>query len=139
MSPKRSNDVLADAAARGARYVSEIAERRVSPAAEDIARMSHLGGPLNDDPRDPAAVLAELDDFGSPATFATTGPRYFGFVVGGVLPAAMAANWLAGAWDQNAALVSQSAIGAKIEEFAAEWLLDVLKLPRESAVGFVTG
>ena len=139
MTPKRCSDLLADAAARGARYVSEIADRRVSPAPEDLARMSHLGGALNDDPIDPAAVLAQLDEFGSPATHATTGPRYFGFVVGGVLPAAMAANWLAGAWDQNAALVSQSAIGAKIEEIAAAWLLDVLKLPRESAVGFVTG
>ncbi len=139
MSPKPNQSLLADAAARGARYVSEIGDRRVSPAPEGIARMSDLGGALNDDPRDPAAVLAELDQFGSPATFATTGPRYFGFVVGGVLPAAMAANWLAGAWDQNAALVSQSAIGAKIEEIAAAWLLDVLKLPRESAVGFVTG
>src|SRR5580658_6302229 len=107
----KTNNLLADAAARGARYVSEIGDRRVSPAPEDLARMSHLGGELNDDPRDPAAVLAELDQFGSPGTFATTGPRYFGFVVGGVLPAAIAANWLAGAWDQNAALVSQSAIG----------------------------
>ncbi len=118
----------------------EAAARRVSPLAEDVAHAAEkLGGALNDDPRDPAMVIAELDEFGSPATFATTGPRYFGFVVGGVLPAAMAANWLAGAWDQNAALVSQSPIGATIEEIAAAWLLDVLNLPRESAVGFVTG
>src|SRR5580692_13201963 len=128
MSPKRSNDVLADAAARGARYVSEISERRVSPAAEDIARMSHLGGPLNDEPRDPAGVLAELDQFGSPATFATTGPRYFGFVVGGVLPAAMAANWLAGAWDQNTAFTVMSPVAAALEEIVLDWLREIFGL-----------
>ena len=132
--------LLLEAAARGARYAREIAERRVSPLPKDVERMSvALGGRLNDEPRDPASVIAELDEFGSPATFATTGPRYFGFVVGGVLPAAMGANWLAGAWDQNAALVSQSPFAAKIEEIAAAWLVDVLGLPPTTGVGFVTG
>jgi glutamate/tyrosine decarboxylase-like PLP-dependent enzyme len=131
--------LLTDTAGRAVRYVETIAERRVSPLPEDVARVQELGGPLNDDPRDPASVIAELDRFGSPATNASTGPRYFGFVTGGSLPAAMAANWLAGAWDQNAALVSQSPLGAKIEEIAAGWLLDVLGLPASSGVGFGTG
>jgi glutamate/tyrosine decarboxylase-like PLP-dependent enzyme len=140
MTPKTIKaDLLADAAARGARYVSEIRERRVAPLPEDVARLEALGGPLQDDPCDPAEVIAQLDEFGSPATIASTGGRYFGFVTGGALPAAIAANWLAGAWDQNAALVSQSPVGAKIEEIAAGWLLDVLGLPATCAVGFVTG
>ncbi len=132
-------DLLADAAARGARYVTEIRERRVAPLPEDVARVEELGGPLNEEPRDPADVIAQLDELGSPATIASTGPRYFGFVTGGALPAAMAANWLAGAWDQNCALVAQSPVGAKLEEIAAAWLLDVLGLPTACGVGFVTG
>lgn len=133
-------NLLLEAAARASRYVNQISDRRVAPLPKDVERMQvALGGRLNDEPRDPASVIAELDEFGSPATFATTGPRYFGFVVGGVLPAAMGANWLAGAWDQNAALVSQSPFGAKIEEIAAAWLVDVLGLPPTTGVGFVTG
>ena len=110
-----------------------------SPPPEDIARLDALAGPLNDDPRDPSELIAQLDDYGSPATIASTGPRYFGFVTGGSLPAAMAANWLAAAWDQNAALFSQSPVGSRIEEIASDWLLDVLALPKSSGVGFVTG
>jgi glutamate/tyrosine decarboxylase-like PLP-dependent enzyme len=136
---KKKSDLLADVAARGARYVTEMDERRVAPLPEDIARLEALAGSLNKDPCDPAEVIAQLDEFGSRATIASTGGRYFGFVTGGALPAAMAANWLAGAWDQNTALVSQSPVGAKIEEIAAGWLLDVLGLPLRSAVGFVTG
>jgi glutamate/tyrosine decarboxylase-like PLP-dependent enzyme len=139
MTPEKKADLLADAAARGARYTAEIGERRVAPKPEDIARLEALDGPLPNDPCDPAEVIAQLDEFGSPATIASTGGRYFGFVTGGALPAAMAANWLAGAWDQNAALVSQSPVAAKLEEIAASWLLDVLGLPSTSAVGFVTG
>ncbi|HYL95994.1 MAG TPA: aminotransferase class V-fold PLP-dependent enzyme, partial [Terriglobales bacterium] len=76
---------------------------------------------------------------GSPATVASTGGRYFGFVNGGALPAAMAANWLAGAWDQNAGLSVMSPVGAKLEEIAAQWLLEIFGLPADCGVGFVTG
>src|SRR5271154_238669 len=80
-----------------------------------------------------------LDQIGSPATVASTGARYFGFVTGGSLPAAMAANWLAGAGGQNAALFAQSPVASRIEEIAGGWLLDVLALPKTCGVGFVTG
>jgi glutamate/tyrosine decarboxylase-like PLP-dependent enzyme len=130
---------LAEAAERAARYVSTIAARRVAPRPEDIAKLDALGGALPDTPSEPEQVIAMLDEFGSPATVASTGPRYFGFVTGGALPAAMAANWLAGAWDQNSALFAQSPVGARIEEIAAGWLIDVLQLPKSCAVGFVTG
>jgi glutamate/tyrosine decarboxylase-like PLP-dependent enzyme len=138
VSPKPTN-LLADTAARASRYVDGISARRVAPSPEEIASLDALAGPLNEDPRDPSELIALLDEHGSPATIASTGPRYFGFVTGGSLPAAMAANWLAGAWDQNAALFSQSPVASRIEEIASDWLLDVLALPKSSGIGFVTG
>jgi glutamate/tyrosine decarboxylase-like PLP-dependent enzyme len=132
-------DLLRETAARAARYVDRIRDRRVGPSPEDVARVDSLGGDLNDEPCDASQVIASLDEFGSPATVASTGGRYFGFVTGGSLPAAMAANWLAGAWDQNAALFVQSPVGSKIEEIASGWILDVLALPEACGVGFVTG
>jgi glutamate/tyrosine decarboxylase-like PLP-dependent enzyme len=131
--------LLAETADRAARYVTEIRDRRVGPLPEDVARLEALGGPLPQSPSDPAEVLALLDDIGSAATVATTGGRYFGFVTGGSLPAALAANWLAGAWDQNAAMYVMSPIAAKLEEIVMEWMLDLLGLPPEAGVGFVTG
>jgi glutamate/tyrosine decarboxylase-like PLP-dependent enzyme len=131
--------LLAETAERGARYLEEIANRRVAPLPADVARLEALAGPLPAGPSDPSEVLALLDDFGSPATVATTGGRYFGFVIGGSLPAALAANWLAGAWDQNAAMQVMSPVAAKLEEIVLGWMVDLLGLPLESGAGFVTG
>jgi glutamate/tyrosine decarboxylase-like PLP-dependent enzyme len=130
--------LLDETAARAARYLSEINQRSVVPTAQAIARLEELGGPLPEDPSDPSLLLALLDDVGSPATVATTGGRYFGFVIGGTLPASLAANWLAGAWDQNAAMQVMSPVAAKVEEIVREWTLDLLRLPSPSGVGFVT-
>jgi glutamate/tyrosine decarboxylase-like PLP-dependent enzyme len=132
-------ELLAETADRAARYVTAIGNRRVAPLPEDIARLGALGGPLPQLPSNPAEVLALLDDIGSPATVATTGGRYFGFVTGGSLPAALAANWLAGAWDQNAAMYVLSPVAAKIEEIVMAWMVDILGLPPKSGAGFVTG
>lgn len=101
--------------------------------------MSSLAGPLADGPTEPREVLAMLDAAGSPATVATAGRRYFGFVVGGSLPAALAAHWLAGAWDQPASMRVSSPIGAKLEEIALGWLVELLGLPPGTGAGFVTG
>jgi glutamate/tyrosine decarboxylase-like PLP-dependent enzyme len=131
-------ELLAETAARAARYASEIRTRRVVPRPEEIARLEALGGPLPEDPADPAKLLALLDDIGSPATVATTAGRYFGFVIGGTLPAALAANWLAGVWDQNAAMHVMSPVAAKLEEIVMAWTLELLGLPPTSGVGFVT-
>jgi glutamate/tyrosine decarboxylase-like PLP-dependent enzyme len=131
--------LLAETAARAARYSAAIHDRKVVPGSEETARLEALGGALPESPCDPAEVLALLDDVGSPATVATTGGRYFGFVIGGTLPAPLAANWLAGTWDQNAAMQIMSPVAAKVEEIVSQWTLDLLSLPAASGVGFVTG
>jgi glutamate/tyrosine decarboxylase-like PLP-dependent enzyme len=131
--------LLAETADRAARYVTGIGNRQVVPLPANMARLEALGGPLPPLPSDPSEVLALLDDIGSPATVATTGGRYFGFVIGGSLPAALAANWLAGAWDQNAAMQVMSPVAAKLEEIVLEWMVDLLGLPSGSGAGFVTG
>jgi glutamate/tyrosine decarboxylase-like PLP-dependent enzyme len=132
-------ELLTDSAARSARYLAGIDGRWVAPRPEDIARLEALGGPLPQSPSDPADILALLDDIGSPATVATTGGRYFGFVIGGTLPAALAVNWLAGAWDQNAGLSVMSPVAARIEEIVLGWILELLGLPPTCGGGFVTG
>jgi len=132
-------ELLAETAVRAARYVAAIGDRKVLPGPEDIARLDSLGGPLPENPCEPAEVLALLDDVGSPATVAATGGRYFGFVIGGALPAALATNWLAGAWDQNAAMQVMSPVATKVEEIVRDWTLDLLGLPSTAEIGIVTG
>ena len=127
------------AAARAIRYLADLETRGVGVSAEALARLSELDEPLPEGPSDPAAIVALLDEIGSAATTATAGGRFFGYVVGGSLPAALAANWLAAAWDQDGGMASLCPINATLEEVTRGWLLDVLGLPPESGAGFVTG
>src|SRR5579864_6218059 len=131
-------NLLPEAARRAEVYLANVNRRRVAPAPEDVARLEHLAQPLPDEPTDPRDVLAMLDEFGSPATVASTGGRYFGFVQGGTLPASLAANWLAAAWDQNAALRVMSPVAAELEDVVLRWVCDALDLPRECEGGLVT-
>src|SRR5580704_10954432 len=132
-------DLLQSVALRAARYLEDIQERRVRPSPESIRGLEQFSGPLPEESTDPAEVLSMLDDFGSPGTVGTAGPRFFGFVIGGALPAALAANWLASAWDQNAGLFAASPVAAVLEEISLAWLLDALALPAGSGAAFVTG
>jgi glutamate/tyrosine decarboxylase-like PLP-dependent enzyme len=132
------NELLHDASHRAATYLDGLAGRRVFPSPDDLAGLGRLAVPLQDEPIDPQLVLRELDAHGSPAATASAGGRYFGFVIGGSLPAAVAASFLATAWDQNAALMATSPLAAALEEVAASWLIDVLGLPSGTGVGFVT-
>lgn len=132
-------DVITSAAKRAAEYLDNLPQRQVTPTAEALQRLSTLDEPFPNHPTDPTAVIALLDQVGSPATVATAGPRYFGFVVGGSLPTALAANWLAGAWDQNAGLTTLSPIAAKLEQVVISWMVDILGLPSGCGAGFVTG
>jgi glutamate/tyrosine decarboxylase-like PLP-dependent enzyme len=133
------NDLLHDAARRAARYLETLDARSVAPGADAVAALSRFDEPLPDGPTPDADVLAFLDEVGSPATMAISGRRFFGFVIGGSLPAALAANWLAAAWDQNAGLRAATPVAAALEDVALHWLLDVLRLPADAAGGFVTG
>jgi glutamate/tyrosine decarboxylase-like PLP-dependent enzyme len=133
------HELLKQTAQHAIRYFETLNHRSVFPSSTALARLNELEMTLPDAPKDPEKIISILDEIGSPATVASTAGRYFGFVTGGSVPAALAANWLATAWDQPADMVVASPIGAKIEEVALHWLLDVLALPQSSGVGFVTG
>lgn len=131
--------LLEDAARRAITYREGIGLRSVAPTPAALARLEAFEEALPERGASPAEVLAFLDDVGSPATMGMAGPRFFGFVIGGSLPASLAASWLAAAWDQNAALYNVTTATARIEQVALRWLLELLHLPRESAGAFVTG
>lgn len=131
-------DLVADADARAARYLAEVDRRRVFPDDAAIAALDGFDAPLGNEPQAPADVLRVLDELGSPATVASNGPSYFGFVVGAALPAAAAADRLALAWDQCASSPTNSPAAAAIERAAARLVLEALDLPRGSGIGFGT-
>ena len=97
-----------------------------------------LGGPLPRRGTDPLTVIDDLADGVEPGLVAMSGPRYFGFVIGGSHPAALAADWLTSAWDQNAGLYLATPAAAVVEEVAAAWLVELLGLPADTSVGFTT-
>lgn len=132
-------EILREAAARGMRYLKELNERKVSPSEQAIAHLEFFRKPLQDDPVEALQVLDELDTYGSPATIASAGGRYFGFVTGGVLPAALGANVLAAAWDQNAMLEVSSPLASVLEDVCRQWLISLFRLPTQAGVGFVSG
>ncbi len=132
-------ELLEAASQRAIAYLEGLDRRSVAPDPKALERLRELDIELPEDGLDPEAVLKQLDEIGSPATVASAGGRYFGFVIGGSVPASVAAEWLAVAWDQNAGLKAASPISAKLEEVSMRWLIDALDLPAESAVGFVTG
>ncbi len=131
-------DVLSLAAERAMRYVNEVRQRKVAPEQRDIQAMEQFRETFPEGPSDPKSVVAMLDELGSPATVASAGGRYFGFVIGGAVPAALGANWLAGAWDQDAALRVMSPIAAELEEVVLQWVCEALGLPGNCEGGLVT-
>ena len=131
--------LLEQAAQRSIAYLENIDSRHVAPTAQAVAELARLDEALPEDPTEPEITLGMLDDLCSPATMATAGPRFFGFVIGGSLPIALAANWLAGAWDQNSALYNVTPATAHLEQLALRWLLGLFSFPEECAGAFVTG
>jgi glutamate/tyrosine decarboxylase-like PLP-dependent enzyme len=127
------------AAELGLDYLTSLAERHVGPRADAAALRELLGGPLPEAGTNPTAVIERLSEAAGPGLVASAGPRYFGFVVGGALPAAAAADWLVTAWGQNAALHALSPAAAVAEQVAGQWMLELLDLPRDASFGLPTG
>ena len=120
-------------------YVESLDERPVAYGAKVEDLRKAFGGPLPDEGADPKAVIDELASIADHGIVASSGPRFFGFVVGGTLPAALAADWLATTWDQNAGIYILAPAASVAEEVAADWLKDLLGLPATASAGFVTG
>jgi glutamate/tyrosine decarboxylase-like PLP-dependent enzyme len=129
---RRTAEIAAD-------YVESLDERPVFPGVTPEQLREVLGGPLPDEPLDPAQVVVELAEHAERGVVATGSGRYFGFVIGGGLPAALAADWLTSAWDQNAGLYAAGPSASIVEQVTRDWLLELLGLPGEASIGFVTG
>jgi len=132
-------ELLENAARRSMTYLEGLDSRGISPTPQAIEKLASLDAPLPVEPTEPEAVIRQLDEICSPATMATAGSRFFGFVIGGSLPVTLAANWLAGAWDQNSALYSVAPATAGLEQIALRWLIDLFNLPTDCGGAFVTG
>jgi glutamate/tyrosine decarboxylase-like PLP-dependent enzyme len=133
------DELLRSTSDYAARYLESLGERPVAPPASVEELRALLCGPLPAGPTDPERVLAELIEAAEPGVVGMAGGRYFGFVIGGVLPAALAADWLTSTWDQNAGLVVAGPSAAVVEEVAVDWLRELLGLPEGVSAGFVTG
>ncbi|WP_143168893.1 pyridoxal phosphate-dependent decarboxylase family protein [Amycolatopsis australiensis] len=132
-------DLLTRAAELAAAHRAGLADRPVARPADPAVLRAAFGGPLPAGPADPASVLEELARAAEPGLVATAGPRFFGFVIGGALPAATAADVLAAGWDQNGFNAVLSPAAAAAEEVAGAWLKELLGLPATASAGFVTG
>jgi glutamate/tyrosine decarboxylase-like PLP-dependent enzyme len=120
-------------------FLRGLPSRHVGARAPIVELRRELACPLPEEGRPAAGVIEALAAGAGPGLVASAGPRYFGFVTGGSLPAAVAADWLTTAWDQNGALVASSPAAAVVEEVVVDWLLDLTGLPRTASVGLVTG
>ena len=132
-------EVLDDAARLAREYVDSLPSRPVGAQAGLDELRSRLARPLSDGGDDPRVVIEDLARDVEPGLVATAGPRYFGFVIGGSLPVAVAADWLTSAWDQNGGGYTASPALSVAEEVAAGWVRELLGLPSECGIGFVTG
>jgi glutamate/tyrosine decarboxylase-like PLP-dependent enzyme len=120
-------------------FLESLSERRVGPTVPIGELRAALGGPLPERGEDPLATVERLARAADPGLVGMAGPRYFGFVIGGHVPAALAADWLTSTWDQNATLYVSAPSNSVAEEAASGWLLEILQLPRAASVGFTTG
>jgi glutamate/tyrosine decarboxylase-like PLP-dependent enzyme len=133
------SDPLVRAAELARSFLATATERPVGIPVDRAALRVALGGSLPDGGEDPTTVIEELARLADPGIVATAGGRYFGFVVGGALPAAIAADWLTSAWDQNAGLYVLAPAATVVEEVVGAWIVDLLGLPGGASVGLVTG
>ena len=133
------NKLLENAAQRAILYLENLETRAVAPSPESITKLAILDQPMPTRPSTPESVLQQLDELGSPATMTMAGPRFFGFVIGGSLPVTLAANWLAGAWDQNTGFYNATPATAYLEQIALGWIIDLFGLSAACGGAFVSG
>lgn len=143
MQPKeraktQAAELLNLAAEKAISYVNNVGHRRVSPASSDLTSLAGFHEPFPSGPSNPADVLHQLDATGSPATVTSTGGRYFGFVNGGMVPAALAASWMAVAWNQNASFRVMSPVAVELEDLVLQWICEALGLPLDCHGGLTT-
>src|SRR6185503_1276593 len=129
---QRTADLAAD-------FLDSLEERPVFPQVSVEELRAGLALPLQDEPLDPAQVIDELAAAAEPGLVAMPSGRYFGFVIGGGLPAALAADWLTATWDQNAGLYVGGPSASVIEQVVRDWVCELLRLPSHSSIGLVTG
>jgi glutamate/tyrosine decarboxylase-like PLP-dependent enzyme len=136
---EKFHSLIESAKGHASAWIETIAERpvRATRSSDELRRL--LGGPLAQQALDAETVTATLADAALGGTIASTGPRFFGFVVGGRLPAALAADWLVSTWDQNACVYAQSPLVSVIEQITGSWLLEIAGLSPDMSFGFVTG
>jgi glutamate/tyrosine decarboxylase-like PLP-dependent enzyme len=138
-TPVALQPLLDETASYATEFLERLPERRVAPTATAESLRKDLGGPLPDGPSEPRVVVAELARAAEPGIMTTPGGRFFGFVIGGSLPAALAADWLTSAWDQNAGLYAAAPAASVVEEVCGAWLIELLGLPEDASFGLVTG
>lgn len=134
-----TDELLKETTRRSIAYLHAVDERSVAPTEDALKNLESLVQDLPVHPTSPSKVLTLLDEYGSPATVASNGRRYFGFVVGGTLPAALAAHWIATSWNQVGAKMVMSPVAIKLEDIAIHWIKDLFGLPNESDGAFVSG
>ncbi|NNF34794.1 MAG: aspartate aminotransferase family protein [Saprospiraceae bacterium] len=135
----KSKEIFKQASDYAHQYLSEVFNRNVYPLTPDLEKLSVFDEQLPHESKLAEDVLKQLNDYGSPATTATLGARYFGFVTGSVVPVGLAAKNLATYWDQVSALNVLSPIASKLETVVEQWLVDLFELPEDTAAGFVSG
>src|SRR5262249_41259201 len=138
LKPHPTEAALQAAAKYAAEYLREVDGRNVAPKPDALAALQCFHEPFPQKPMEPEEVLAQLATIGGPATVTMTGGRYFGFVIGGTLPASLGASWLVSSWDQNSCLRVMSPVVAEIEEVTLRWVCEALGLPTDLEGGFVT-
>jgi len=139
MDDEKRGALLREAVERAREFRGSVAERSIPATATKGELQTALGGPIPESGDDPSEVLRALADLAPTAHIASSSPRFFGFVIGGVFPVALGADWLVSAWDQNAGLFVLSPMSSVAEEIAGEWLIDLFGLPKSSSVAYVTG
>jgi glutamate/tyrosine decarboxylase-like PLP-dependent enzyme len=133
------DDLITRTARLAGEFLASVDQRPVATSIDPDALRARLGGPLPDHGQDPAAVVEWLASAVDPGLVASAGPRYFGFVMGGAQPVALATDWLTSTWDQNAGLFVRSPAAAVAEEVAAGWLAELFGLPAGVGFGFTSG